>query len=125
MWVSAFVKVLQRNRAHRMDVSLHSKGRALEGLTCCGPSNPTMADCESQVQVSSSFHSTSRMSHSVVSLCWNPKQAGSRVREGRDVTTSREQADNRDTPIFPALYRLPAEGVARMRGGASTNKDPD
>lgn len=104
MWVSAFVKVLQRNRAHRMDVSLHSKGRALEGLTCCGPSNPTMADCESQVQVSSSFHSTSRMSHSVVSLCWNPKQAGSRVREGRDVTTSREQADNRDPLPYFQLF---------------------
>jgi hypothetical protein len=63
------------------------------------------------------------MSQLVFSIHWNPNKLGSNTQEVMDVLVRQVQSGKDQTlPSFVSLYRLPAEGVAQIRGGFSQLK---
>lgn len=61
---------------------------------------------------------TSWVSQLVFSRCWNPK-VGSKASEGMGMLPRREQTGKEQVSFFHVSPRLPAEGVAQMKGVSS------
>lgn len=75
-----------------------------------------MTSCDLKVQESNTCSVHKAGSHLVFSICWNLKEAGSTAGEGLDVLARQEQAGS------VSLCRLPAEGVAPIKGVTSRLK---
>ena len=53
----------------------------------------------------------------VFSRCGNPEEVGSNASEGLDLLARGEQTGKEQKlPSFMSLYRLPAEGMAQIKG---------
>lgn len=60
------------------------------------------------------------MSQLAFSTHWNPEEVGSNASEGMDLLKRREQAGKEQSfLLLHHLYRLPADGMAQIKGGSS------
>ena len=88
----------------------------------CGPSSPTMAVYQQKVQESSScsVHEAG-MFQLAITVCQSPDEVASKASKGMDLPV-RVRAGRPNQNLLssvPFVYRLPAEDVAQIKGGAS------
>ena len=81
----------------------------------------TMAHCEEQIQESNSCSVPQGwVSQMVLCICWNPEEVGSSASERVDVLVKQGQVGKeQNLPSSMSFYRLPAEGVAQIKGLSS------
>lgn len=106
------VRVLSQNRIYRLCVCVClERENLLEWLIVCVPASPTMVVYQQKVRKSSSCSV-----HEAGCLSWS--SVGSMPVKGWTWQQERKQAKRASFPLAWPLYRLPAEGVAQIKGGS-------